>query len=49
MSAGNADGIPVRNPVDIATPEELTAFVRGKEEIARGNYVSLQELREPLS
>jgi predicted transcriptional regulator len=35
-------------PVDYASPEETEAFERGKEQIARGEYLTLEELLHDL-
>lgn len=37
-----------KEAVDIATPAELAAFKQGKNEIARGDYVTLTELRHSM-
>jgi hypothetical protein len=35
-------------PTDTATPEELARIETGKAELARGEYVTLEELRRKL-
>jgi predicted transcriptional regulator len=35
-------------PVEEATPEELAAMKAGEEEIARGDFVTLEELKHEL-
>jgi Arc/MetJ-type ribon-helix-helix transcriptional regulator len=37
-----------RIPTDEASPAELAAFTRGKREIARGDYVTLTQLKHDM-